>query len=224
MWIPQIIFHNTENKRESVSDAATFTTISRNGSYTLQETSFLHNAHLYDGFDNSVSINRAYSDKFLCKFDMRIYPFDTQNCSIHLIMKGNTGNFVKLVANKLAYLGPIDLNLYFVKETSLYDVKLRHGTEAVRAEIIFQRRILSTFLTIFLPTFLICFVSFATTYFKPFFFEAMVTVNLTSLLVLCTLFISVSDSLPETAQIKMIDVWLMCCLIIPFMEVIVQVV
>ena len=45
------------------------------------------------------------------------------------------------------------------------------------------------------------------------------TVNLTSLLVLTTLFISVSQSLPPTAYVKMIDVWLIFAQMIPFMEV-----
>jgi hypothetical protein len=63
-------------------------------------------------------------------------------------------------------------------------------------------------LTTYLPTLLICLVSFSTNYFKAMFFEASVTVNLTSLLVLTTLFISVSNSLPNTAYIKMIDIWL----------------
>ena len=49
--------------------------------------------------------------------------------------------------------------------------------------------------------------------------EAVVTVNLTSLLVLTTLFISVSGSLPKTAYIKMIDVWLIFGQLIPWMEV-----
>ena len=39
-------------------------------------------------------------------------------------------------------------------------------------------------------------------------FRATVTVNLTSLLVLTTLFISVAGSLPQTAYIKMVDIWL----------------
>ena len=51
-------------------------------------------------------------------------------------------------------------------------------------------------------------------------FEAVVTVNLTSLLVLATLFIGVSDSLPKTSEIKMIDVWLIVTLLVPFAEVI----
>ena len=50
-------------------------------------------------------------------------------------------------------------------------------------------------------------------------FEAVVTVNLTSLLVLTTLFISVSKSLPPTAYVKMIDIWLIFCQLIPFAEV-----
>ncbi len=223
MWIPQIIFHNTENKKESVSDDQAFATIKRSGSYNLRPLSYLHNAHLYEGDENPITISRVYSEKFLCEFDMRVYPFDTQNCTVELIMKGNSGKFVRLVSSQLEYLGPIDLTLYYVKETDIHNVIIYPNIEAVRVEIIFGRRILSTILTIFLPTFLICLVSFSTTYFKLFFFEAMVTVNLTSLLVLCTLFISVSASLPETARLKMIDVWLLFCMIVPFMEVLLQV-
>ena len=62
-------------------------------------------------------------------------------------------------------------------------------------------------------------VSFSTNYFKAFFFEAIVTVNLTALLVLTTMFISVTESLPKTAYIKMVDIWLLFNLFIPFAEV-----
>lgn len=84
------------------------------------------------------------------------------------------------------------------------------------------RRILNEILTTYLPTILICLVSFSTNYFKAFFFEAIVTVNLTSLLVLTTLFISVSNSLPKTSYVKMIDIWLIFCLCVPFVEVIIH--
>ena len=77
-----------------------------------------------------------------------------------------------------------------------------------------KRRINNAILTIYLPTILILIIVYATNFFKDFFFEAVVTVNLTSLLVLTTLFISVSQSLPPTAYVKMIDIWL-----IPFVEV-----
>ena len=66
---------------------------------------------------------------------------------------------------------------------------------------------------------LILTIVYSTNFFKDFFFEAVVTVNLTALLVLTTLFISVSQSLPPTAYVKMIDVWLIFTQMIPFMEV-----
>ena len=43
--------------------------------------------------------------------------------------------------------------------------------------------------------------------------------NLTSLLVLTTLFISVSSSLPQTAYVKMVDVWLIFAQVVPWIEV-----
>ncbi len=46
--------------------------------------------------------------------------------------------------------------------------------------------------------------------------------NLTSLLVLTTLFISVFNGLPKTSYVKLVDVWLIFHLIVPFCEVIVH--
>ena len=54
---------------------------------------------------------------------------------------------------------------------------------------------------------------YTTNFVKPFFFEAVVTVNLTVLLVLTTLFISLSGKLPLT------DIWLIFSQLVPFMEV-----
>ena len=45
------------------------------------------------------------------------------------------------------------------------------------------------------------------TLFQPCYFEAIVTVNLTTMLVLTSLFIGVSNSQPITAYPKMIDIW-----------------
>ena len=46
------------------------------------------------------------------------------------------------------------------------------------------------------------------------------TVNVTTLLVLTTLFIGISNTLPRTSYIKMIDIWLLVSLMIPFLEMI----
>ena len=101
-------------------------------------------------------------------------------------------------------------------------------------EIVFKRRLTNELLTTYLPSLLLLFITYATTFFKPFYFEAAVTVNLTVMLVLTTLFIryirsvdhlderfcSVMEKLPPTSYVRLVDIWLICGQLIPFIEVI----
>ena len=50
-------------------------------------------------------------------------------------------------------------------------------------------------------------------------FHTVVTMNLTGMLVLTTLFIANLNSLPRTPNIKLIDIWFIFTLLIPFAEV-----
>ena len=61
--------------------------------------------------------------------------------------------------------------------------------EGIKMEVKFKRRLVNELLTTYLPSFLLLGICYATTHFKPFYFEAVVTVNLTAMLVATTLFI-----------------------------------
>merc|ERR1712013_228164 len=87
--------------------------------------------------------------------------------------------------------------------------------------VILKRKITSEMMTTYFPTLLLTAITFATTFFKPFFFEAALSVNLTTMLVMTTIFISKMESLPPTSDIKMLDFWLIFCQIIPFAEVVI---
>ncbi len=119
-------------------------------------------------------------------------------------------------------MGPTDLTEYFVQDVRITytTTTSSNGTEnAIKVELVFGQRLLSYVLKTFLPTIIICLASFTTSYYKAAFFEAIVTVNLTSLLVLTTMFISVMESLPQTYYAKMMDIWLIFVLCLPFLEV-----
>ena len=101
-------------------------------------------------------------------------------------------------------------------------------------EIIFKRRLTNELLTTYLPSLLLLLITYATTFFKSFYFEAALTVNLTVMLVFTTLFIryvrlvdyldkmflSVMEKLPSTSYVRLVDIWLICGQLIPFIEVI----
>ena len=48
------------------------------------------------------------------------------------------------------------------------------------------------------------------------------TAHVAAMLVLTTMFINVSNNLPKTSYVKMIDIWLIFNLLLPFIEVLVH--
>ena len=66
---------------------------------------------------------------------------------------------------------------------------LENINRGLKMEIVFKRRLTNELLTTYLPSLLLLGITYATTFFKSFFFEAALAVNLTVMLVLTTLFI-----------------------------------
>ena len=62
-------------------------------------------------------------------------------------------------------------------------------SSGLKMEIVFKRRITNELMTTYFPSCLLLLISYATTFFKPFYFEAQVTVNLSVMLVTTNLFI-----------------------------------
>ena len=87
-------------------------------------------------------------------------------------------------------------------------------------EVTFKRKIMSEMMTTYFPSLLLMMITYATTFFKPFFFEAALSVNLTTMLVMTTIFISKMEGLPPTSATKMIDYWLILCQLVPFAQVV----
>lgn len=61
-----------------------------------------------------------------------------------------------------------------------------------------------------------------TLYYGPQDRDLAIGLALTILLVVYTMYQSVQDSLPKTAYVKLIDIWLMFCLFVPFLVFLLQ--
>ena len=125
----------------------------------------LKNALVYNGHDTEIMTSNTYSIPFICEFHMAVYPFDTQKCSLIFTADQAKSN-VSLKVKSVIYSGPVDLSQYFVKETVMSNFEISAEMKGLKVDLIFGRRILSSLLTTYLPTILICIVSFSTNYFK----------------------------------------------------------
>ena len=116
IWIPVLTFLNTEQQDSTVLDERTMIQIARKGSYTLSFLNEVENMQKFNGADNPLVMTQFYNTKFICDFDMRWYPFDTQRCTLLLKMQGDSWKFVDLLKENLDYSGPKDLMMYFIKD------------------------------------------------------------------------------------------------------------
>ena len=135
-----------------------------------------------------------------------------------MVLGSTDANRVLLVAEDLVMEEGADLNLFYITDHHLVNVS--YPRKGVTMEIKLKRKIMGEMMTTYLPSMLLMMITYATTFFKPVFFEAALSVNLTTMLVMTTIFISKMESLPPTSDIKMIDIWLILCQLAPFVQVV----
>ena len=123
---------------------------------------------------------------------------------------------VQLLANQMLMNETKDMSLFVIQKWNLRTT----SSGRVRMTIVLKRRIMNEMMTTYLPSVLLMLITYATTFFKPYFFEAALSVNLTTMLVMTTIFMTVMQMLPATAYVKMIDVFLIFGQLYPFAEVV----
>ena len=121
---------------------------------------------------------------------MSWYPFDIQRCNLVFIVKETMSKFVEPLADKLKYLGPYELSLYYVKNITIQR-KILNGNPVVTVNVSLGRRLFSILLTIYLTTLIINVVGHISVFFKNDSFDTIINVNVTVMLVLTTMFIGV---------------------------------
>merc|ERR1739841_473000 len=81
-----------------------------------------------------------------------------------------------------------------------------------------KRKVITELLTTYLPLL----ITLVTIFFDKDLFSDVIAVNLTIMLVMTTIFTSKIEELPPTSDMKMIDIWLIFCLVVPFLEVVLR--
>ena len=125
----------------------------------------------------------------------------------------------KRVPREFASLLPEDTDLTMFTIQNLTLVK---SEQLVIMAIVLKRKVATELLTTYLPTILLLLITFVTIFFDKDLFADAIAVNLTIMLVMTTIFTSKIEELPPTSDMKMIDIWLIFCLVVPFLEVILR--
>ena len=88
-------------------------------------------------------------------------------------------NSVTLLPLNLTMKQPLDMTLFTVTNYVLVNASAsaNGSEEGIRMTITLKRKIMSEMMTTYFPSLLLMMITYATTFFKPFFFEAALSVN-----------------------------------------------
>ena len=122
---------------------------------------------------------------------MAWYPFDVQTCTAVFIMDPISEDFVKVNPGDLKYNENITLNIYKINSITMNAGG--NNNDGAIIEFVLSRGLQNIALNTYLPTGLLLIIAVATTWFKDDYFDTIIGVNLTLMLVLVTMFDSVSS-------------------------------
>ena len=185
VWIPWIEFNSMENKNkcERTEKQELFTIVPNpNVRYERNSLSVRENAFLFPGKENKMIQEKEISCEFICEFDYKWYPFDSQVCP--LIFNMSETNVVLRVGN-IQYSGDRELLQYFYKSINFCN-KVKKGENGISIEVTLGRPITSSLMTTFLPTVILLIISQMSTSLSDSYFDLVIEVNTTVLLVLTT--------------------------------------
>ena len=78
LWIPFVVFSNTENQEATKGGDETEVTITREGQFTESPVHVMDEINIFKGVDNGITFQQVYSKTFKCVYQLQLYPFDTQ--------------------------------------------------------------------------------------------------------------------------------------------------
>ena len=220
VWIPELVFGN---QKEHTLEYKEKLKVKREGIGKLNKHDDVNMKEIFEGYENSIILREIYQMKFICTFgNIDDYPFDLEYCNMNII---NTNEeMVNLVPLKIQYFGDYSIAQYTVKDISLSTQSFVGIGSGIQVKIAFGRDFMSIFSVTYLPTILMNIVNQSTNFLdNSEFLEAIITVNITCMMVLSALYISVSTSLPTTSSIKFIDIWLLFSLIFPFVIILLNI-
>jgi len=211
IWAPIIIFANSPLSDQTIVDQQAALMVERKAAAIPAPPEEAVEVAYYSGAENPVTYSRIFKNTFACVFDLKKYPFDTQVCKIQLATPKDVEGLVTLQPGDLRQLSPVDMMQF-----SLLDWKMTKTESGVEVTLVFKRRVQHHLLTTYLPTFCLMLVCQSGLYLRAEHFKTTAAISVTVMLVIYTLYQSVSNKVTPTAYIKLIDVWLIFGLVLPF--------
>ena len=164
---------------------------------------------LYNGTNNELEMTQIFKVLYKCTFDLYKFPFDQKVCEFSLKMRRVEKLTSILVKDSpsIIYDGPKTIHQFKIgNQTSSTHVSANEET-TFKFTIELRRNYMHQIFATYFPTFLLWLLTYATLFIDVDDFDNRFQGSVTALLVLAALLNAITNSLPKTSYLKLIDLW-----------------
>ena len=219
IWKPEPIFEMIKSKDQINNEDQIF--ISRKKTPTLATDKI---REIYPGESNNLNLVKLNRQIFICPFVNTNYPFGkAADCGIIFHLQGVSESLTNLKP-RLINEGPTAIGQYLIENWTIQSEIDKTLGKIVVVRLVLSRKFFSIFMVTYLPTILMNIVNQCANYIRgDTKYDLIYTINITCMVVLASVYLAVSSSLPSTANIKPVEVWLLFNLAYPVLVIIVNV-
>ncbi|XP_066976879.1 uncharacterized protein [Macrobrachium rosenbergii] len=216
LWFPHVEFLGRENIISTTYEHLNHINwVLREGEPVNDSHCILDEDVVFRGQDNHLVDRREWRINALCHFDLVYYPFDTQKCPLKIKIQKYTTDLFMLKIRSLTSLSRRQDHEYELVDYFLIEETVdQRSTQTIM--FVFKNQFGYYISAAYAPTTLLVLISYLTFHFDLEKFSDRITVSLTSLLVISTLFSQVAASLPKSSYLKSIDVWFLSVIVVNF--------
>ena len=172
----------------------------------------LHEAAIFNGNENIISYHREYQRKIVCNYDLKMYPFDRQICTIDVEIPTLLKPYIDVVPQGTGNLGFNELDQFIITKT---EIAVTKNNSLIQCKVFMKRLPWHHITATYIPVACVMFMALITLYIDQSHFDAIIMVSLTCMLVMYTLFQSIADTMPTTSYLKLLHYWLIIGMILP---------
>ena len=170
------------------------------------DLSNLNVSEVYDGKSNPLIRFSEHNMRFFCEFKgVTNFPFGSESCSFDFYLEGIADDWNEIKST----LDPPPQNIidqYEVMDWNIKPEQTKSKKNVIRITVILGKKPISIIMMTYIPVLLMNIINQATNYITgDSKYDLIITVNITSMVVLATIYLSVFTSLPSTADIKPVE-------------------
>ena len=161
IWYPKLVFENIDPSENHI-DRRLLYTVSRDSNIppTIRNPGTTKGRNEFRGSEHKIVRTQEYTYFWRCVYDMKWYPFDRQTCDMWISMPPYYQNVVRMNPERIVYKGKRDELTEYSVDKILFCSR-ESGSQLV-FEVTLGRPLISSILTIYIPTLLLLVIRFQT--------------------------------------------------------------